>query len=265
MSRKSNIRWRRSDAAKLSHLIRKVNQKILKTEVSRPDIANYQPDYLDYQNIKAMFTTRSEFNYFMNQYKRYLREGAEEVVESTRDAKATKWAVKEFIIEQRAENIRKANRRKALGEKEVTIAGKSTGVKRAAMGTIKENETNPSRKDFYKMTQKEWDMLSSLFERKMYKSYNEEKRRKMLENYIKGLYSAGFSEDFIKMFDRISIDDFITVVDTDETATFSFIYDELELAIKQEAMLSAFSPYFNDKISNNIDFNAIFDSVDNGV
>lgn len=241
MSRQYNIRWGRSDYARLSHLVRKVNQKVFEIEVKRPDIAGFQPKMLDYQDIKAEIKTRQDLNKFLNKYNRYLREGVEEVESSTRGAKATAWEVNEFNIAQRAENVRRANTRKRLGQMDVKIAGVSTGVKRAEMGSIKEASSKPSKKKFKNMSQKEWELAFDSLERKMRSTYDDERKRKMKENYIKGLESAGYSEATINLVKMQDLDKFVDTVDIDENATFDFIYDPVELAVKEERIQMAWS------------------------
>ena len=146
MSNKYNIRWGRSDYSKLSHLVRRVNEKIFAIEVKRPEIADFQPEYLEYQELKAQIKMRQDLNRVLKRYKRYLREGAEEIVTSSRSAKDTKWAVSEFTIAKRADNAQKARKRKELEGKEVTVAGKGQGSTRAEMGPIKQNELKPTNK-----------------------------------------------------------------------------------------------------------------------
>ena len=261
MPKQYNIRWGRSDYSKLSHLVRKVNKKVFEIEVKRPDIADYQPDMIDYQDLKSQIRTRQDFQNIVNRYERYLREGSEEVRTSERGAKASEWAVKEFEIAQRAENVRRANTRKKLGEQEVTIAGKATGVKRAEMGSTKENATRPSKKKFDNQSQREWDLASKLFERKMLSSYSDDRQKQMIENYVKGLIAEGYSDELQQLMNKIPLDKFLEVIDTDETATFSFIYDPLELKGKEELLIETWQKYADESVDNKLDFSLIADEV----
>lgn len=261
MSKQYNIRWGRSDYSKLSHLVKKVNKKVFEIEVKRPDIADYQPDMLDYHELKSQIKTRQDFKNVVHRYERYLREGVEEVKTSGRGAKATAWAVKEFEIAQRAENVRRANTRKKLGEQEVTIAGKGTGVKRAEMGSTKENATKPSKKKFENQSQREWDAVSKLFEKKMQSTYNDEMQHKMISNYVKGLIAEGYSDELQQLMNKIPVDKFLEVIDTDEVATFTFIYDPLELKAKNDRLIELWQEYADDEVDNKIDFEAIAEEV----
>ena len=257
MSKQYNIRWGRSDYSKLSHLVRKVNKKVFEIEVKRPDIAGYQPAMLDYQELKSNIKTRKDLHNVINKYERYLREGVEETIKSDRGAVASKWAVREFEINQRAENARRRATAKQLGEKDVTIAGKSTGVKRAEMGSIKENAVKPSKKTFKNQSQEEWERASRLFEKRMMSTYDDERLKLMAENYVKGLIAEGYSDELQQLINKIPLEKFREIIDTDETATFDFIYDPLELKVKQESLIELWEQYVDDEVDNKINFDEI--------
>lgn len=263
MPRQYNIRWRRSDTSKLSHTIRKFNKKVFALEVGRPDLQGHIPQMLDYQEEKAKIKTRADLNKFIKKHERFLREGAEEIVKSEYGAVASKWEVKEFNLAQRGENIRRAKKRKKLEEKDVTIAGKTTGNKRAEMGKIKENEVKPSRKKFNKMTQKDWEKAFALFEKKLHSSYFEGKQRDMISNYIKGLIREGYSDDLLNMMNTIPLDKFEEIIDTDETATFDFIYDPIELKAKEDILLSLWEQHSAGENINDINIDNIIKDVEN--
>lgn len=261
MSKQYNIRWGRRDYSRLSHLTRKVNKKIFEIEVTRPDIKDYQPQMLDYQEVKKSIKTRSDFNHIMKQYERYLREGSEEIVKSDRGAVDTKWAVNEFNINQRAENRRRAKKKAEIGEKPVTIANKLTGAKRKEMGKIKENETHASKKKFKDKSQQEWEMAKNLFEKKMRSTYNEERKRLYMENYIKGLISEGYPDDVVEMMNKIPLGKFMEIIDLDEVASIDFIYDPIELKIRSDKIRELWAKYVDKNTNNNFDFTSIEKAV----
>lgn len=264
MSRKHNIRWRRSDYSKLTHLVKKVNKKIFSIEVKHPEISEYQPEMLDYQTLKSQIETRADFNNLMKKYKRYLKEGAEDIQRNSRGAVATNWEIKEFNIAQRAENTRRRHRKQELESKEVTIGGKGTGSKRSEMGSIKENEVKPSRKSFDKMaSQTAWKKAVALFDRKMRHSYYAGKQKIMLENYIRGLIREGYSEEVQKLMNHIPLDVFEEQVDLDEFATFDFIYDPINLKIREDRIKEFWEQYADEKIDNGIDYEKLIEGIDN--
>lgn len=263
MSKQHNIHWRRSDYSRLSHLTRKVNKKIFEIQVTRPDIAEYQPAMLDYKELKNSIKTRRDLKNIINRYERYLREGAEEVIKTDRGGVLTNWTAKEIKIHDLTENARRARTQKKLQEKPVTIAGKETGVKRAEMGSIKENEVKPRTHNIKNMSKSEIENLMRLIDKKLHSAYNTEKQQKMLENYVKGLISEGYSDDLIKLMDKVPIDVFMELVDTDEVATFDFIYDPVELSARSENLYNLWKDNIDETLTNGIDFDAITKEVEN--
>lgn len=252
MSKEHNIKWRRSDYSKLSHLERRVNKKIYGVEVFRPDIADVQPVYVDYQEMKAKIKTRKDFNNLVKKYERYLKEGAEELVTSSRGARATAWEVNEFNIAQRAENVRRANLRKQLEQENVTIGGKNTGVKRAEMGSILDNATRASKKKFKNMSQNDWKQAFENFDRKMFSSYADEMREKYLRNYVKGLIAEGYNNELVEMMNKIPMNKFQRLFYSDEIATIGFIYDPIELKDKNDRLIEFWSEHVDENTNNNI-------------
>lgn len=263
MSKQYNIRWGRSDYSKLSHLVRKVNKKVFEIEVKRPDIAGYQPAMLDYQSAKAEIKTRRDFNNFIHKYERYLRDGVEEVVKTERGGRLTKFDVNEIKIYDLVENAKKARTRERLGEKDVTIANKKVGFKRKESGTIKENEVKSRTHKVKNMSQDDITHLLRLIDRKMYSSYDIEKKQKMISNYVKGLIAEGYSDELQQMLNKIPLEKFLEIVDTDETATFDFIYDPIELKIKEEYLLDLWKKHVDENVDNKIDFSGLVDEVKN--
>lgn len=250
MAKQHNIRWRKSDYSKLSHTIRKFNKKAFTLEVTRPDLSGNIPDLLDYKTVKSGIKTRADLNRFIKKHERFLREGAEELHKSTRGAVMTQWEKHEFEIAQNVENMRRAKRKKRIDKMKVTQGGKDTGVTRAEMGSIKENEVKPSKKNVDNMSQKEWDAARKLFDKKLRSDYNEEKTRAMKSNYILGLIRAGYSQEIIDLVSRVPLETFLDIVDTDVYAEFDFIYDPQELKDKEELLNETWKDYATEKDSN---------------
>lgn len=261
MAKQYNIRWGRSDYAKLSHLTRKVNKKIFEIEVRRPDISQYQPDYLDYQEIKGKIKTRADFNRIMTQYERYLREGAEEIIKTERGGYITKWGEKELKLHENRMNRKKQKELAMLKSQEVTIAGEGTGNTRAQMGNIKEISLQPTNTNIKQKSQEEIDRLFRKMEREMFDSYDDERRALMLRNYVKGLIAEGYSEDVINLMERIDPKEFEKIFSLDEVATIDFIYEPQELKTKEELLRELWQKYAKEEKVNNFDFDSIRSEV----
>lgn len=237
MSKKSKIRWRESDLHELQRIVNNYNAKLSRL--------NKNPNYKDKSVLPAKMTkreamksieTRADFNRLTNSLQRFSKRGSEKAVKSSRGAKATQWEVNEFNIKQRTENARRTRERKKLENQEVKTRGKSTGVKRAEMGSVKENSLKPSKKKFDNLSQKEWELAKRSIDNALNNEYRAERKQKMKDNYIKGLINAGYPDDVIQLVTECDIDKFLETVTNDTEASFDFIYDPLELQIKSEAL-----------------------------
>ena len=194
------------------------------------------PQRVKKSDIVNSIETRADFNRVLNSLKRFSQKGAEAPVKSSRGAKSTKWEVEEFALKQRIENARRSRERKKLNEEEMKSRGKKLDMKRGEMGTIRENELKPSRKKFKNLSQKEWELAKGYIDNMLDASYREDKQKRMKANYIKGMIEAGFSQELIDMVENTPLDKFIKTFNTDTEATFDFIYDPLELIIKENAL-----------------------------
>ena len=197
---------------------------------------DYLPERVKKSDAIKSIETRADFNRLTHSLQRFSKRGAEKPVSSSRGAKSTQWEVNEFKHKQRIENARRTRERKKLEQQEVLSRGKSTGVKRAEMGTIKENSLQPSKKKFDNLSQKEWELAKRNIDRQLNASYRDEKKLRMKENYIKGLITAGYPDSLIELVKNTDIDKFVETVVNDTEASFDFIYDPLELKAKSEAL-----------------------------
>ena len=236
MSRKSKIRWRDSDLQELQRLIKNYNAKLYRIQKNSPELMEYMPQKMRKADAIKNIETRADFKRLSGQLQRFTQRGAEKPFESSRGLKTTEWAVDEFKRLQRAENARRSRRRKELEESEVKRGGQPTGIKRKEMGSIKENAVKPSRKNPANMSRDEFNKAAQLFEKRMRSSFNDEQKRRMQENYIRGLIHEGYSEELAKYLTTIPVETFMKIIDTDETASFDFIYDPIQLKVKEDTL-----------------------------
>ena len=236
MSKKSKIRWRESDLSELQRTLNNFNAKLYRINKNHPELKDFVPNRVSKKEAIQSIGTRADFNRLINSLQRFSKKGAEKPVTSSRGAKSTQWEVDEFKHKQRIENARRTRERKKLEQQDVKSRGKSTGVKRAEMGSIKENSLKPSRKNFQNLSQKEWELAKRNIDNMLNANYRDEKKLKMKENYIKGLITAGFPDSLIDIIRGMDIDKFVETVANDQEATFDFIYDPLELQVKAEAL-----------------------------
>lgn len=234
--KQSQIRWRESDTAELQRVINNFNAKLYRVKKNHPEYTDFLPDRVKKSDLIQGIHTRADFNRTINSLKRFSKKGAETPIKSKRGAKTTKWEHGEFRIKVGVDNARRTRERKKLLEKEVTSRGKGTGETRARMGTIKENSLKPRKRNFKNMSQKEWELAKANIDRAIDPLNSEFRKHNMRLNYIKGLRESGFSDDIASMVLEMPIDKFIEITQTDEEASFDFIYDPIEFKLKNEAL-----------------------------
>lgn len=228
MARKYQMRWNEGDRQKLQRVINNYNNKLYRVKKNNPDNAEYYPPRMTMKQAVEKIETRADYNRLINSLQRFSKRGAEEIVTSSRGAKATKWEVQEFQIAQRTVNAQRAKEREKIEAQNVKIGGKDTGQTRAAMGSIKENELKPNKTKFESKSQKEWDKARKAMDKALDAQAKLEKKERMRENYIKGLRDNNFldaSPELEKFIRGIDIDTFVETVELDETATFLFYKD----------------------------------------
>lgn len=241
MQKGNKIRWRENDEKELKRLIKNFNTKISYVKKKHPELASSMPGKLSFKELKNKISTRSELKRTENSLKRFSRKGAEKQIVSSRGAKSTVWEVNEFKIKQRIENARRTRERKKIESQEVKSRGKGVGVTRSEMGSIKENSLKPSKKNFNNLSQKEWELAKRNIDNMLNENYRNDKKMQMKENYIKGLENAGYSDELIQLIKKVDIDVFINTVETDQEATFDFIYDPIELQVKSDSLYEVWS------------------------
>lgn len=96
----SQIRWTRSDIATLSRAISDFNKKI--NELEKEGKKLYLPNLVDYQEVKENIQSRRALKNKVNSFRRFLREGAEELYITEGGEKLTKWEYKELKNMQRS-------------------------------------------------------------------------------------------------------------------------------------------------------------------
>ena len=85
----SQIRWRKKDYLQLGRTIARFNKKV-ESLGRKKNI----PLLKSYGEIKEGITTRAELNRVINSLNRFLREGAEDIIELPSGEKMTKWEKK---------------------------------------------------------------------------------------------------------------------------------------------------------------------------
>ena len=124
MSRQFNIKWRVKDERELAQVARDFNRKLERLVENNPKNASALPKfyntstdklepYIAVENIKSLITSRADYNRIVNMLKRFMREGAEEVIDAPENeygTRVTKWQAQEMKRLASAVNRGKAKR-----------------------------------------------------------------------------------------------------------------------------------------------------------
>ena len=231
MRKTYNIRWRESDVEKLQRKINNFNQRLYRQQKKKPD-AQHLPARKNLKSEAEKVQTRAEFNSLLKALDRFTAKTAQPAKNKNKKsaAKISKWGVQEDIRQQKIHKKREMARAEALKEKEVTQGGKGTGKTRAEMGKLREQPTNIPIYDPTTMKQEEWETHRKYVENALKPSYSYEKAMMFQKNYIKGLIRVGMPKDVIDMLQRVDPAKFVEIIETDEYATFDFIYDPAGVA-----------------------------------
>lgn len=95
----SQIRWTRSDYARLGRAASDFNKK--KREIETEENKLYLPNDANYKELKSNIVTRSQLNNVINSLKRFSREGAEELYITPGGKQMTVWENRENQILKR--------------------------------------------------------------------------------------------------------------------------------------------------------------------
>ncbi|MBQ8426182.1 MAG: hypothetical protein IJX16_00255 [Clostridia bacterium] len=251
-TRGTTTKWQaHEDKKQINRIVGAFNKKL--DRVATIDNIDYLPSKLDRKEVKEEIRTPEDFKHFVERHTGFLKEGAEKVVSSTRGAKSTQWEIEEFYRNQERENERRRKKLEEIGKKEVKIAGEGTGVTRAEMGKIKENEVKESKKKFENMSMEEWERASRLFEKKMQSTYTDKATHDKLVHYCVGLETQGLS-DIVELMKRVPLDKFLELLDTDEVADFDFIYDPVELEVRRERLRTLWEQYATNETEHNLEY-----------
>ena len=259
MQKQPEIRWRKRDLELLQQEINRFNERVNYQKKKNPD-ANYLPEKANKNVAVGSIKTRTDYNRYIKSLKAFNAKTAKKVPREGQKA-STVWAEKERKKERkrkekeykRKEEERNKQRVKTaeeIGEMEVTQAGKGTGVKRAEMGSIKENATTPTVRDVKKLTDKQLDEALEMIDRQIDPSHTRKKRELWQRNYIKALVREGYPSDVIELIKEIDPDDFAKIVDVDEYATIKFVYDPLEMQTRVNKIRETWSHYAVKKRSD---------------
>lgn len=259
MPRKPTIKWRESDAEKLTREVERFNAKIYRTRSRHPELADILPEPIkkaDKQRLIEEFKVnpRSEFNKKLNELDRFSRKGAEQRVTNEQGFSTTRWERREIAYDVAQLNRERAKERARAENMEATTRGQKIGLKRGEMGSERLNELKPKKFDFDKVRNRtEFEKLKASVEKQIKPSARDMKMELFKNNYLKAIeqtygdHAANITELVKGLPARVVVDTF----HREQEASIDFHYEPQEMAFKLEILEGIWqgvSDVFGDEI-----------------
>lgn len=172
----SQIRWRRSDYVTLGKAVANFNRKI--NELNKEEKKLYLPETIDYSNIKEDIVTRRQLNNTINSLRRFMKEGATDMVVTSSGEKISEWEKNELSIQARVA-VRKINKELAGFDK--TLQPYTT-TREITLQARKRNIQN-----IFNTTGKNFENLKDMVKNISGADYQLKKAVQFKENYYKAL------------------------------------------------------------------------------
>ncbi len=174
MSRKSKIRWRKSDTEQLAKRVKNFNAKITRLEKKHPEIADLLPERVSAKTLKEDISSRADYNRIVKALAGFSEKGAEKIVTGKGGAQTTQWEYKQVQKAVQAENRARKRQQEALAARPVMIGGKVyKDVRRAAA----DKGLTPLHTNFQQRSKQSWENFARYMQRSLYgKSRSDEQR-----------------------------------------------------------------------------------------
>lgn len=230
MSRRSNIRWQKSDSEELNRAVKNFNAKISRLEKKNPELKNALPEKVSARQLKELINTRQDLKREINSLRRFSKKGSEEIeTYGDYNIKVTKWQRKEMNRRVGIINRKRQQRLEELEELEMQSGGESLGYTKGqlGMGRIERVELAPMKALTKGMNQRDVNMKWRNILKESQSEFLQEKDYRCRENYIKGLeenFNPSDVEDIIAEIEDMDIKDFIKTFYSDQDASFEGIY-----------------------------------------
>ena len=229
MSRQSNIKWRIQDERELAQVARDFNRKLSRLIESNPKNKSILPQFynpitqqleskISVNGLKELIQTRADFNRYIGILKRFMREGAETIVDAPDneyESRTTKWHINEMNRLKGLVNRKRKARLEQLNDIEMMSSEGSLGYtlgERFGMGLASRNQLSPTQAFTPSQTPRDINFkLFSLFKQSGSKYFNE-KDQQLKQNFIRTLqrnYDSGDIRDVVDVINKMDIDSFV--------------------------------------------------------
>ena len=161
MSRQSNIKWRIQDERELAQVARDFNRKLDRLVQDNPKLAYIYPKFYNdktkqleseftIDTIKSLIYSRTDYNRMLSMLKRFLKEGAEEIIDAPGNdygSKVTKWEFNEIYKRRDIVNKLRGQRYDRIKDLEMATGEGDLGYtlgERFGMGLASRLSLNPT-------------------------------------------------------------------------------------------------------------------------
>ena len=221
MSRQSNIKWRIQDERELAQVARDFNRKLSRLIDANPNNVNIYPQFynpatqqleseVSISNLKELITTRADYNRYVNMLKRFLKDGAETIVDAPGNdygTKTTKWHIQEMNRLKGNVNRKKEARLEEFKDIEMASSEGSLGYSlgdRFGMGLASRNQLSPTRAFTPSQSQADINFKLSSLIKQSKTTYYSDKAQILKNNYVRELERNFNRKDVAKVIDVIN-------------------------------------------------------------
>lgn len=204
MSKQYNIKWRLKDERELGQVARDFNRKLGRLIDKNPKLASVLPQFYNpltqqlesevhVESLKQVITTRRDYNRTLNMLKRFLKEGAEEIVDvpgNEYETKSTKWQISEMKKLRNIVNAKRAKRAEIFKDIEMMSGSGELGYtlgERFGMGLASRVSLNPTRAFTPSQTTQDVHFKFSSLMKQSKNDYYKEKDKILKDNFIREL------------------------------------------------------------------------------
>lgn len=230
MARRPRINWRQVDEEKITNLLRDFNSKVGRLAKKQPDLNNVLPKRLTREQFKKGVSTRADFNRRYNEYKRFLRKGAELPITNDQGLTISKWEKKENEIKARAVTNARQKELARIEGTPLTDRGNPTGIIRGERKyTQAERELRPKNFNFERIRPgKEYQQFKTALEKQVMSDYFQNRYEIYKKNYINKLDSefGGRASNVINILKDVDAEVIFNAMNSDPDLHIDFIYDD---------------------------------------
>lgn len=174
MAESGQIKLRKTDAKRLSNVVKSFNAKRARIIKKTPEAVNWLPEKQSVKALKAVLTTRQDFNNKVKSLERFLKKGAEKKIVTKSGVETTVWQKREFSIQLRSVNLRRAKELKAFN-----VSPERGNIKASvAYGLL------PRKNKFETTKGKEWAMILQSVERESRRNWDTVRAEIYFKNYL---------------------------------------------------------------------------------